>query len=349
MRACIAHGAGDLRIDDLPSPPLQADEIAVRVVYGGICGSDLHYATHGANGTFALREPLVLGHEVVGVIAEAGSAIRGDFPVGVPVAVHPARPAPESGASSTGLHLAPGGTYLGSASTWPHTQGAFAERISVRPNQIRRLPPGLPLRRAALAEPLAVALHGVAQAGDVAGARVLVSGAGPIGCLAVAALSARGAAEIVAADLHEHPLRTASAVGATGTVQADAVAGPFDVVIEAAGAVAALNTALRAVRPGGTVVQLGVLPAGPLGVELAVLVDKEIRLHGARRFDVELDEAIRLLEATPELDTVISHVYPLDDAVTAFEQAADSTSSSKVLLEIGAQQAADTAPTVTGT
>jgi L-idonate 5-dehydrogenase len=341
MKACIAHGAGDLRVDDLRAPRISENEIAVRVVYGGICGSDLHYARHGANGSYVLREPLILGHEIVGLIDRIGSAVEGDFRPGEPVAVHPAWPAPPAGTTvSTGLNRLPGGTYLGSASTNPHTQGGFTELIPVRPEQIRRLPTGLPLRRAALAEPLAIALHGIARAPDaVRGARVLVSGSGPIGCLAVAALAAHGASQITATDLHEFPLRTAESAGATETLRLGADNAPepdsFDLVIESAGAVPSLNTALRAVRVGGTVIQLGILPKGPLGVELASLVSKEVSYYGSQRFDTELDEAIRLLHATPALDAIVSHVYPLEKAGDAFAQAADSATSSKVLLRIG--------------
>lgn len=340
MRACVAHGAGDLRVDDLPAPNVPEDEIAVRVVYGGICGSDLHYAQHGANGRYALREPLILGHEIVGLIDWIGPTAEGDYRVGEPVAVHPARPAPPAGTTvSTRLNVLAGGTYLGSASTDPHTQGGFAERVPVRPEQIRRLPTGLPLRRAALAEPLAIALHGIARAGrTIRGARVLVSGSGPIGCLTVAALAAQGASQIIATDLHEFPLRTAERAGATETVRMGVDEDPepdsFDIVIESAGAVPSLNTALRAVRTGGAVVQLGILPKGPLGVELAPLISKEVSYCGSQRFDIELDEAIRLLHATPTLDAVVSHVYPLEKAGDAFAQAADSTTSSKVLLRI---------------
>ena len=140
-------------------------------------------------------------------------------------------------------HLWPGGGYLGSASTWPHTPGALAEQLVVRRDQVRRLPASLPVKRAALAEPLAVGLHGLAISGGIRGKRVLISGSGPIGLLAAAAAAAEGAAEVVCADLLPGPLERARALGEAspvpiGTVQIGVEDLPdsyFDVTLECAG------------------------------------------------------------------------------------------------------------------
>ncbi|GAA3569208.1 L-idonate 5-dehydrogenase [Amycolatopsis ultiminotia] len=341
MKAVVVHGAKDVRVDELPVPSPAPGGVAVRIVYGGICGSDLHYATDGQNGPYRVTEPLVLGHEVVGVVAEVGAEAANAPAPGTPVAIHPATPcAPAGVTEATGLHLQPG-TYLGSASTRPHTQGGFAEILEVLPRQLRPLPEGLPLRRAVLAEPFSVALHGVRRLGKrVRGARVLVSGAGPIGALAVAALKHSGAGEIVAADLQEFPLKVAASVGAGttvnlaegGTIEESA----FDVVVEAAGAVASLTAALTAARPGGAVLQLGMLPSGPVPVAMSTVLAKELAVSGSQRFDVELDEAIALLAADESLETVVSHEFDLADAVAAFACAADSARSSKTVLRVSA-------------
>jgi L-idonate 5-dehydrogenase len=340
VKAVVVHGPGDLRVDALPDLQVAPDRVAVRIVYGGICGSDLHYAADGRNGPYTVNEPLVLGHEVVGVVARTGQDVRDAPAVGTRVALHPATPcAPPGATGATGLHLRPGGTYLGSASTQPHTQGGFTELLEVLPGQLRPLPDGLPLRRAVLAEPLAVALHGVAQLGErVRGARVLVSGAGPIGALAIAGLRHAGAAEIVAADLQDFPLTVAAAVGAGETVnlsRGGAVPeAAFDVVVEAAGAVPSLATALRAVRPGGAVLQLGMLPREPVAVAMSTVIAKEIALYGSQRFDTELDTAIAVLAADPSLDAVLSHEFGIDEAAEAFGCAADSSRSSKTVLRM---------------
>lgn len=338
MKAVVVHAAGDLRVDDLPVPEPGPGQVRVRIAYGGICGSDLHYAHSGRNGVYEVVEPLTLGHEVVGVVDAAGPGVVAA--VGTPVAIHPATPTPAVGAArGSGLNLTVGGTYLGSASTSPHTQGGFSTQLVVTDAQLRPLPKGLPLRRAVLAEPLAVAIHAIGLLGDrVKGARVLVSGAGPIGVLAICALRAAGAMHITAADLHRTPLETALGVGADAVVQLGTDPAltdeSFDIVVEAAGAVPSLVTALRVVRRGGAILQLGILPPGDLSVPLASMVAKEIQLQGTQRFDSEMDEAIEMLATDRQIEKVISHEFDIADAVEAFELASDSTRSGKVILAI---------------
>ncbi|MCH6470178.1 zinc-binding dehydrogenase [Sinomonas terrae] len=340
MKAVIAHGEGDLRVEPVDPVAATPGNVLVRVVYGGICGSDLHYAKDGRNGAYVIKTPLTLGHEVVGVVHEIGPAAETSLGIGARVAIHPARPTPlPGGVHGAGFHLIAGGSYLGSASTDPHTQGGFVELLAVAPEQLRELPEQLPLRRAALAEPLAVALHGIGRLGErVHGANVLVSGAGPIGCLAIIALRAAGAGRVVAADLQELPLQVAREVGADDVVRLGTgeriEPGGFDVVLEAAGAVPSLVAALDAVRPGGAVLQLGMLPAGPLPIPMAGLIAKEVTLFGSQRFDVELDASVELLANDPRAEAVITHVFGIDDAQDAFACASDSSRSSKVLINI---------------
>ncbi|WFR68681.1 zinc-binding dehydrogenase [Curtobacterium flaccumfaciens] len=169
------------------------------------------------------------------------------------------------------------------------------------------------------------------------GASVLVSGAGPIGSLAVAALRAAGAREIVAADLQELPLEVARAVGADEVLRVgrdEVPADRFDLAVEAAGVVPSLETCLAAVRPGGTVLQLGILPAGALPITVSTLIVKELTLLGSQRFDVEMDRAIELLRDDASLDAVVSHTFPIEDAIAAFAQAADASVSSKVVIAV---------------
>lgn len=338
MKAVVVHGAMDLRIDEIEVPAPAAGQVSVAISYGGICGSDLHYWQHGRNGSFQVREPLVLGHEVVGRVAALGEGVSG-WQQGDPVAIHPASPCPEPGAAPSGLHLIDGGTYLGSASTSPHTQGGLIGRLVVGANQLRRLPAELPLRTAALAEPLAIALHGVGRLGDqVAGARCFVSGAGPIGLLAAAVLKFRGAAHVAISDLQPRALEVAAKLGVDETLNIAAGDKPqsmgFDIGIEAAGVLPSLQTVLDGVRRAGSVVQLGILPRDPAPIGLSELGLRELTVYGSQRFETELDEAIELLSAHPELEHVISHVFELPEAVAAFEMAADSAQSSKVLIRL---------------
>ncbi|WP_027929133.1 L-idonate 5-dehydrogenase [Amycolatopsis thermoflava] len=336
MLACVVHGAGDLRVENrAPAEPGEG-EIAVDVSFGGICGSDLHYYHRGAVGDFHVREPLVLGHEVVGHVAALGSDVDGPAG-GTPVAVHPATPCDDC-PECTGNHrnVCADTRYLGSAARLPHVHGGFAQRITVPAAQVRALPPGLELERAVLAEPLSVALHAVRRAGDVTGRRVLVTGAGPIGCLLVAALRRAGAAEVVVSDLLDAPLALASKVGATSVVRADDPAGPgeADIAIEASGSPAGLRTCLERVRRAGRVVLLGLLPPGEVGFLGNVVVTRELTLAGAFRFDREFDEALTLLADGLPVDPVVTHTFPLERATEAFDVAGNRAVASKVLLDL---------------
>jgi len=335
--AVVAHGAQDLRVEQLSVPAPGPGQVLVEVAYGGICGSDLHYYHRGAVGDFVLREPLVLGHEVVGRVAASGPDT--DAPaVGTEVAVHPATPCGEcaecrSGRRQVCAHV----RYLGSAARFPHVQGGFASTMLVPAQQVHALPSGLSLLRAAVAEPLSVALHAVRRAGDVRDASALVVGAGPIGCLAVLALRAAGARQVVATDIVEEAVAVARAAGAdagviAGSKEAEALEG-FDVVIEASGAPAGLGAALRAVRRGGTVVQLGLLPPGEVPFAGNVVVTREISVVGAFRFDTEFTDALDLLAGGLATDVVVTHVLPVAASREAFDLAGDRQRACKVLLD----------------
>lgn len=338
--AAVVSGPGQIRIEQREVPELLPGTALVDVQWVGLCGSDLHYYQHGRNGIFTIREPLILGHEYSGIVRELAEDADTEARVGDRVAVHPLFPAPRPGAQEGhGMNRYRGGSFAGSASTDPHTQGALIRTVRVDANQLRPLPDGLPLRRAALHEPFAVALHGVDRVRErIAGAQVLVSGAGPVGCLAVAALRARGAGTIVAADMQPRALEVASAVGADEVLlvtEQQPEPESFDITVEAAGVVPSLVTCLGATRAGGAIVQLGILPPGDLSVPLSGLVSNEQTLYGSQRFDIEIDEAIRLLAEHPELDRVITHEFALADIEQAFATAADSAASTKVLVRVG--------------
>ncbi len=336
MKALTIHAKDDLREDEIPTPVPGAGQVRLRMAYAGICGSDLHYYVDGANGAFVVREPLVPGHEVSGTVDLDPS---GTWTTGTPVTVHPAT----FGTCEPGLedkpNLWPHGAYLGSASTWPHTQGGMSEYLVVERGMVRVLPEGLTLRRASLAEPLAVGLHALAVAGGVHGHRVLVSGAGPIGLLAAKAALAAGAAEVVCADALPGPLRRATGLGVHGTILVGSDPLPdsaFDTVLECSGVPAAVSAALVAVRRAGTVVQVGMMAAGPQPVAMAPLVAKEIRLLGSFRFHEEIDEAVRLLAADATIEQVITHEFGPHEAVEAFRAAHDSDGSGKVVIRLWA-------------
>lgn len=334
MQTLAIHAKDDLRLEERPIPEPGDGQVRLKVAYVGICGSDLHYYFSGANGDFMVREPLVPGHELSAVVDVDPS---GTYAPGTPVTVHPATFGPALPECPDARHLWPGGSYLGSASTWPHTQGAMSEFLIVGGDMVRPLPEGLDLRTAALAEPLGVAIHAANLAGDLAGKKVLVIGCGPIGLLQIAASIGRGAATVDASDVIEGALERARNVGATTTYRAgtDEIEPPsYDVVFECSGSAPGTNAAWAAVRRRGTVVQVGMLPAGPQPLALSVLVNKEVTLRTSFRFDDEIDEAVVMLSEHPEFAQVITHEFDAADAVEAFGVAKDSAVSGKVLVKL---------------
>lgn len=336
--AVIAYAAGDLRIEEVPLAAPAATEAVIEVAYGGICGSDLHYWLHGAAGESILKAPLVLGHEIVGTVVQAAADGTGPA-AGTPVAVHPATPGPGAARYPADRpNLSPGCTYLGSAARFPHTDGAFSRYATLPARMLRPLPAGLSLRTAALVEPASVAWHAVGRAGDVAGKTALVIGSGPIGALAVAVLKRAGAARIVAVDMHNKPLEIAAAVGADEVLKGDdaeAIAAvEADVVIESSGSHYGLASAIKGAVRGGTVVMVGLLPSGPQPVLISLAITRELDLLGSFRFNDEIDDVIAALaDGTLFVDPVVTHEFPLDRGLEAFEVAKNSAESGKVLLD----------------
>ena len=351
MLAARLHAAHDLRVEECPDPLLKPGEACVRVACGGICGSDLSYFNKGGVGDFRVLEPLTLGHEVSGEVVEL--APHPDWPsrpgvtVGSRVAINPSRPCLHCAFCRSGrANLCRNMRFLGSAALMPHVQGAFSETVTVRADQCVPVPADMPFRVAACAEPLAVALHGVRRAGPLVGLHVLIAGAGPIGLLCLAAALHAGAATVTVTDLFEAPLDIARAMGAAATVdvraepdrlaQAAAARGGFDIALEATGSAASVIGMPTLMRPGGRIVQLGMLPPGAVALPVNLLMSREIDLVGSFRFHDEFDVAVEAL-ATGRIDVtpILSGTFPLREANAAFALAGDRQRAIKVQLEIG--------------
>ena len=352
MLAAVLHGAHDLRIEERAGPPeLKPGEACVRVACGGICGSDLSYFNKGGVGDFRVREPLTLGHEVSGqvvaLLAHPDRALPDGLAVGSRVAINPSRPCLHCVACRAGrANLCRNMRFLGSAALMPHVQGAFSESVVVRADQCVPVPATMSFPVAACAEPLAVALHGVRRAGDLLGRHVLIAGAGPIGLLCLAASLHAGAASVAVTDLFEAPLRIARSMGAAQTVEVRSeperlaqlaeLCGGFDVALEATGAPASVAGLPALVRPGGRIVQLGMLPPGAVPLPVNLLMAREIDLVGSFRFHEEFNVAVQAL-ASGRIDVgpILSASFPLADAEAAFVLAADRQQAIKVHLAIG--------------
>ncbi len=340
--AVVVHAPRDLRVEDVPDPSLEADEVEVRIGVGGICGSDLHYYQDGGFGTVRIKEPLVLGHEIAGTVAAVGAQVTAVRP-GDKVAVNPSRPCGQCRYCREGLALhCLDMRFFGSAMRFPHVQGGFRQRLVAHERQCVRVPDDLPLEKAAFAEPLAVCLHAVSRAGPLLGRRVLITGAGPIGMLTLLAARHAGAAEIVITDIAAPPLALAERLGADETINVakdpaamarlQAGKGSFDVMFEASGHEAALRQGLEGVRPRGVIVLIG-LGNGDTRLNLNLAVAKEVEVRGTFRFDAEFAWAVEAI-ASGRIDPspLLTDVMPMRDALHAFEHAADRSRAMKVQL-----------------
>ncbi|MEX5729546.1 L-idonate 5-dehydrogenase [Rhodovulum iodosum] len=341
MKALYADAARELRLADCDAPAPGPGEVRLRLARGGICGSDLHYFLHGGFGAVRLKEPMILGHEVAGHVEALGDGVTG-LAQGDLVAVSPSRPC---GACSECLRGLPNQClnmrFYGSAMPFPHIQGAFREALVAEAGQCVKAD-GLTPAEAAMAEPLSVVLHAVRQAGGLVGARVLVTGCGPIGVLAILAARRAGAQEIIATDIAENGLAFARKAGADRVLNTAAAPealapyseakGSLDVLFECSGADAALRAGIAALRPRGRVVQLGL--SGDMAVPMMQITAKELSVTGSFRFHEEFATAVammqkRLIDVRP----LLTHSFPLAEYQTAFETAADRSRAMKVQLE----------------
>lgn len=345
MIAAVLHEPRKIVIEDHEIPTVQPGQVLVRVRAGGICGSDLSYYFKGKSGDFALREPFVLGHEVAGEIAEIGEGVTG-LRVGGRVAVNPGVACGicrfcAKGMPNHCLNM----RFMGSASTFPHMQGTYREFIAVGAHQCIPVPDSLDFAQASMAEPLAVVLHALRRAGSLVGAKVLVVGCGPIGCMLVAGAKRAGAHQLIAVDLAEKALTMARELGAGQTVLADDRStidtwslqrGTFDVVFEASGSPAGLDTTLRSAIAGGRVIQVGNLPAGQCPVAANLVMSKELLYQGSFRFNADdyVTAVEEIVAGQIDLQPLMTHNFPLAEANRAFEVALDRSQSMKVHLSL---------------
>lgn len=340
MKALVIHAAQDLRLEDRPDPQPGPGQLLLRLATGGICGSDLHYVNHGGFGAIRLREPMILGHEVSAHVEALGEDVTG-FAPGQLVSVSPSRPCRHCRFCDEGLpNHCLNMRFYGSAMPFPHVQGAFRQLLVADVAQCVDAT-GLAAGQAAMAEPLAVTLHATKRAGDLLGARVLVTGCGPIGMLSILAARRAGAVQIVAADLSDYTLALARRAGADLTVnlrdKPDGLAGfaadkgHFDVLYECSGAQPALVAGIGAMRPRGVVLQLGL--GGDMSLPMMMLTAKELDIRGSFRFHDEFAAGVALMRAgLIDVTPLISHTVPLDQAADGFALASDRSRAMKVQI-----------------
>ena len=329
-----------VELRELPVPEIGEDEVLLQVGAVSVCGSDIHQY-HGTQ-SWAVRTPVVLGHEFGGTVARTGRAVRG-FKAGD-------RVVSETAASICGRCLL---CRAGEYNLCPKRQGfgygidgAMANFVRVPERCLHHIPDSLPFERAALTEPCCVAYNCVAVKSKIRpGDTVVVLGPGPIGLLCAEMARLSGAGTLVVAGLAQDGLRLAAAqrLGVTHAVNlqetslTDLVHGLGDglgahLVIDAAGASAALQTALEIVRPGGQITKVGWGPQ-PLGFSLDPLVQKAVTLQGSFSHTFQNWElVVSILDSSQlNLKPLISHVAGFEAWQSCFERMHDGTYVKAVL------------------
>jgi L-idonate 5-dehydrogenase len=310
---------------------VDTDETLVKITRGGICGSDIHYYRHGGIGDFKLQHPMTLGHEVIGRIESTGQR----------VAINPSRPCGQCGYCQSGKsNQCTEMKFFGSAMRNPHVNGGFSQYVAVSNDQLVPYDESISDDVMVFAEPLAVAIHAVNQAGGVLGKTVLVTGCGPIGCLIIAACRAAGASEIIGSDLTERCRTIAVEMGAdstyspTDTEQEKYLEGKgyFDVCFEASGAVPAFHSCIDMTKAAGNLVLVGMRP-GMVDFPLTKCLAKEINLRGSFRFTTEFETSVRWLEKGKVNPLpLLTKIFPYTQIIDALLLAEDKTLAMKVQL-----------------
>lgn len=327
MKAVRLYAAGDLRVEDIASPPAPgAGEVRVAVTAAGICGSDLHNFRTGA---WISRAPSVAGHEFTGRVMAVGEGVAGlkigDVVVadsrvtcGVCAACRGGRP-----------NVCEKLGFVGEV-----CEGGFAEEVVLPASLLVKAPDNVDAAALAMAEPLAVALHAVKRLTVPAGSPVLIAGCGPIGGLAALVLSERHDGPLLVADRNADragrvaEVTGARIVGLTAEAVAEGLAGrPLLAVLDATGHPGVIGTLLDLVSPGGTLALVGI-GHGSLAIDPVRLVEREIALAGCHAFINELPEAVALMPRLEDrLLALVDETITLDDVPAAYARLLDGRSA----------------------
>ena len=343
MKAFLLYGEKDLRAQDIDLPDVSRGHVMLRVKRAGICGSDIHYYSHGKIGSFIPKRPFVLGHEFAGEVVSAGDGVSAKL-IGQRVTVDPSIPCGECKFCRGGRYnLCRDMRFYGSASCDPHIDGGFAEYTTAPARNCFIVPDSLGWGEAAMIEPLSVVVHAARRAGDLAGRRVLVTGGGAIGQLMALVARAFGATQVVMSDVAEYPRTLAVKLGADTALNASDAdfeaqttalsQGGFDLVFEASGSPHALAQAIAAAERGATIVQVGTLPT-PVTAPLNSIMAKELNFIGSFRFANVFATSLELaVSRKVNLTALISAVLPLSDMQRAMDMAVGKDEVVKVQIE----------------
>jgi (R,R)-butanediol dehydrogenase/meso-butanediol dehydrogenase/diacetyl reductase len=357
MKAAVYRGPGSVSVEDYPDPADPGPgELTLEISRAAICGTD---ASEWRHGPLLARPPVVLGHEFTGTVVATGGAATGSVSAGSVSAGSGA------GAFQPGDRLVCGAGVSCGHCEWCaagrtnlcasyrtfglHVNGGLAQYVTVPQAICLPVPGGVTATAAAMAQPLAVALHAVRRSGLQPGQACVVVGAGGIGAFVVAAAAARGASPLIALDIDDSRLGTAKRLGAhqarnvRGTGLAEAIldetgGAGAQVVIEATGTPHAPAAAIAGTRRGGTVLLVG-LQAAPRELNLFDLTAREITITTtlAHVCDTDLPQSLQVLAERPLADIVLDRVIPLDDLVSGgLQPLADGTAQGKIVVDTGA-------------
>jgi L-iditol 2-dehydrogenase len=327
MKAVKLFGPGDMRLVDIDRPTPGPGEALVQVKATGVCASDVHYYREGRIGDAVVTEPIIMGHEFAGVVAELGPGVTG-LNVGDPVAVEPAIPCGDCELCRAGeINICLSIKFCG---TPPH-DGSLREYIAWPAENCVPVPASWTMGEVAMLEPLAVGVYGVEMAEPVKGKSVAILGSGAIGLSILQAAKASGCGTVIVTDLIPERLEIARKLGADVVLNANApdivkqVVGDsmgMDIVFEAAGENDAVRQGTEIVRPGGLLVVGGIPQEDEMCVTASVIRRKGLTIKMIRRSRNTLHRSIELVkQGKVDLAPLVSHTFPVERVVDAFELA----------------------------
>ena len=341
MQALVLERKGVLSLRDIDLPlELGPDDVKINIHTVGVCGSDVHYYTHGAIGPFVLREPMVLGHEAAGTIVEVGGNVKGLVP-GDRVCMEPGVPNLSSRASKLGIY-----NVDPSVRFWatPPIHGVLTSLVVHPAAFTYKLPNTVSFAEGAMVEPFAIGMQAAARARIVPGDVAAVIGCGPIGIMVALAALAGGCSRVYVSDFSAGKLAIAGKYpgiipvdvrqhSLNDVIQSQTDGWGADVVFEASGSPKAYEGIFDIVRPGGALVLVG-LPVEPVNFDVPSAIAKEVRIETVFRYANIFDRALQLIASGKvDLKPLITETFAFSDSIKAFERAA-SARPSDVKLQI---------------
>ncbi|MEE4024581.1 NAD(P)-dependent alcohol dehydrogenase [Gordonia sp. PKS22-38] len=315
MRASVLYPDGRLLVEERPIPRPRPGEVLIRVLAVGVCGSDTHYLRHGRIGTHVVEHPIVLGHEAAGVIVGVGDGVPKSR-VGQRVSIEPQCPDPSTDESRRGhYNLCPRMRFYAT----PPVDGALCEYVTIGAAFAHAVPDSVGDDAAALCEPLSVGITAIRKAEVTMGDSVLIAGAGPIGLMCAQVARAAGADRIVVSEPDAVRQAIAPRFGATEVVEPGAEIADVSAFIDASGVPAAVTAGVRALRPAGRAVLVG-MGADEMSLPTSVIQNREIVLTGVFRYANTWPAALSLITSgRVDLDAMITGRFGLDDVRAALE------------------------------